>query len=619
MDLNYSPKMRKPRTPCNRIKLFVLCHGLLQFSQLLYSAYFKSTISTIERRYGLSSYSSGTISSLNEVSNSLLIVFVSYFGSRVHRPRFIGAGGLLMAVSAMILTLPHFLSQPYEYDSVLHNRHDICNPHNNSTSTESCGREDSRLLADTNKLWVLMPIAQLLFGVGSVPIQPFGISYIDDFAGRQNSPLYIAILFAVSVFGPAIGYLLGSVMLRIYVDVDRSGLGAEQELRQGDPRWVGAWWMGLLIATGCLVLTSIPYFFFPRQMDSERTESETDSNNDLKNKDMSLLEFLKLFPRIFIRLLLSPLFLLLILAQCCFSSVIAGLATFLNKFLERQYGASVAYSSLLVGAVNLPSVAVGMLIGGVVMKRMGLSLKSIPRFSVFMLTISTLLCVPLFFMGCDTQKVSEVNEQIGRPLSKCYGSCSCPESAFHPVCGYDGVEYISPCHAGCTNFTKDPNNTFRVQVYSNCRCITGEKSLAHPRPCGSSCPHFLLPVIVVISLASLIACITHNPLYMMVLRCVSFEEKSFAIGIQFLLMRVLAWLPAPALFGMAIDMSCIRWKTVCGKKFSCGYYDNSLLRSRYLGLQVGYKVMGIILLIILGWKAKRTQEYDLEKKPEVQL
>ncbi|KAL7397342.1 hypothetical protein ABVT39_020406 [Epinephelus coioides] len=613
--------MKRPRTMCCSIKLFVLCHGLLQFSQLLYSSYFKSTISTIERRYGLSSYSSGTISSLHEVSNSVLIVFVSYFGNRVHRPRVIGIGGLLMAVSAMMLTLPHFVSQPYEYDSVLHNRQDICTVQKNSSNLESCDREEKRRLADSNNLWLLMGSAQLLFGVGSVPIQPFGISYIDDFAGPGNSPLYIAILFAVSVFGPAIGYLLGAVMLRIYVDVDKYGLGAEQELRVSDPRWVGAWWMGLLITSGFLVLTSIPYFFFPRRMPAEHNVigSETDMSDDFKKPDVSLLDFLKMFPRMFVHLLLSPLFLMLVLAQCCFSSVIAGLATFLNKFLERQYSASPAYSSLLVGAVNLPAVAVGMLVGGVIMKRARLSLKIIPRFSVAMLTVSTLLCIPLFFMGCPTQKVSEVNhEQMGqyRSLSLCYSNCSCPDTAFNPVCGSDSVEYISPCHAGCTNFTKDPNNTHRVQLYTNCRCISGSQGSARPAPCPNSCPHFLLPAILVISLASLIACFTHNPMYMMVLRCVPSEEKSFAIGIQFLLMRVLAWLPAPALFGTAIDTSCIWWKRVCGKKFSCGYYDNNILRNRYLGLQVGYKVMGIILLMMLGWKVKRTQEYSLEKRPE---
>ena len=79
------------------------------------------------------------------------------------------------------------------------------------------------------------------------------------------------------------------------------------------------------------------------------------------------------------------------------------------------------------GAINLPMVAVGVLLGGVVMKRARPSVRTLPWLCLLPLTLSVLLCGPLFFMGCSTQRVAGVNAEYGhaqdRWTNRCAGAC----------------------------------------------------------------------------------------------------------------------------------------------------------------------------------------------------
>lgn len=72
------------------------------------------------------------------------------------------------------------------------NKTDICQPdalgNNGLPDDETCAPHMEK---ENRMVLLIMFLGQALLGIGVVPIQPFGISYIDDFASERNSPLYL--------------------------------------------------------------------------------------------------------------------------------------------------------------------------------------------------------------------------------------------------------------------------------------------------------------------------------------------------------------------------------------------------------------------------------------------
>ncbi|XP_078514712.1 solute carrier organic anion transporter family member 2B1-like isoform X2 [Lissotriton helveticus] len=613
------------KNPFSSIKFFVCCHGFIQLSDYLVSGYLKSSISTIEKRFGLSSEMSGLVTSFNEIGNVTLIVFVSYFGSRVHRPRMIGCGALLICMGGFIMSLPHFMVGPYEYDQsiatgVSRNLTDIC--HLNGTSrvlnNSICTTQSVK---GTTYVISFFFIGQFLFGLGEVPIQPFGISYIDDFATKRNSPLYIGILTAVGFMGPGFAFMLGSAMLSYYVDIDKIP-EANVVLTPKDPRWVGAWWMGFLVTASVVGLSALPIFFFPREMqkEEEKLDKETDDkprtdliseckSNPKTYQYLSLMGFIKLFPKVLVKILKNPVCLLVILAQVTLSAMVSGVMVFMAKYMEKQFSITVSMANLIMGTTLMPAAMMGIFVGGAIMKNFQMSLKQCGAMCAVALSVCIAICLPTILLGCPTPTffapghVPVGSEEVGQNISKCNSKCHCSDTAYNPICGYDGIEYISPCYAGCED------------NYTQCSCIpgSGREGSAQPGSCGSGCSHLLVPFVVMSCIVAFLASSTQTPSFILILRSVDQEHKSLAIGIQSMLLRVFAFLPCPILYGSVIDSTCLLWERECDNNTSCQYYDNTLLRKRYMGLQLVFEVASCVCFFLVFLILRNQEKRALNK------
>ncbi|ERE65983.1 solute carrier organic anion transporter family member 1C1 isoform X1 [Cricetulus griseus] len=640
------PSPEEARPCCGELKVFLGALSFVYFAKALAEGYLKSTITQIERRFDIPSSLVGIIDGSFEIGNLLVITFVSYFGSRLHRPKIIGAGCLVMGVGTMLIAMPQFFMEKYRYE-----KYEKYSPSSNLTPNVSpCHLELSSLSPSSvmgksqnkindecegdasSSMWVYVFLGNLLRGLGETPIQPLGIAYLDDFASEDNAAFYIGCVQTVAIIGPIFGFLLGSLCAKLYVDIGFVNLD-HITITPKDPQWVGAWWLGYLIAGLLSLLAAVPFWCLPKTLPRSQGREDPGSSSEKSKfiiddpisyqmapgEEMKMVEMARNFLPSLKTLLRNPVYILYLCASTVQFNSLFGMVTYKPKYIEQQYGQSSSKANFFIGLINIPAVALGIFSGGIVMKKFRLGVFEATKLYLGSSVFGYLLFLSLFALGCENPGVAglTVSYQGTKPVSyheralfsDCNSRCKCSESKWEPMCGDNGITYVSACLAGCQSSSQSGKNI----IFSNCTCV----GLAAPTSGNWSgmmgrcqkdngCPQMFLYFLVISVITSYTLSLGGIPGYILLLRCIQPQLKSFALGIYTLAVRVLAGIPAPVYFGVLIDTSCLKWGfKKCGSRGSCRLYDSHAFRHIYLGLTTLLGTVSIFLSMAVLFVLKR--------------
>uniref|UniRef100_A0A672T3Q5 Solute carrier organic anion transporter family member n=1 Tax=Sinocyclocheilus grahami TaxID=75366 RepID=A0A672T3Q5_SINGR len=533
------------------LQMFLAAMCFVYFAKAFQGSYMKSSITQIERRFDIPSSLIGFIDGSFEIGNLFVIAFVSYFGAKLHRPRLIGAGCFIMAMGSFITAAPHFFQGLYKYETTVSH-------FSGSNGTESI------LPCLTN---------------GSL--------------AQDEIPT------TVGIMGPMFGFMLGSFCAKLYVDIGAVNLDTIT-INHKDSRWVGAWWLGFLLTGGVMLLAGIPFWFLPKSLPKQgETETEKESNEGEQDRfipdkpaPVSMAALAKDFLPSLKILFSNTIYLLLVCTAFVQISGFIGMITFKPKFMEQIYGQSASRAIFLIGIMNLPAVALGIVTGGFIMKKFKLNVLGATKICIgtSLLAFSTLLIQ--YFLQCDNtqvpgltvsyQGVPQVSYQQNTLISLCNMGCSCSLKHWDPICASNGLTYASPCLAGCQSFTGDGKD----MVFHNCTCI-GDSPFPYANmsavlgQCSrkSDCDYMFKFYMAVTVIGAFLSACGATPGYIILLRSINPELKSLALGIYTLIVRTLGGIPPPVYFGALIDRACLKWGSKqCGGRGACRIYDSGAFR-----------------------------------------
>lgn len=256
-----------------------------------------------------------------------------------------------MGTGAFIFASPQFLFGSYESGQVTDAALEVCEDVRNFTM--KC--DSSNDLA-----YSIYIIGNIFIATGAVALFTLGPAFIDEIVYPKYVSLHIGMYHAGGLVGPAFGYIVGSSFLRIYVDP-----WVDTTLTPSNPAWVGAWWMGFVLAGVLSMLLSLPFFMYPKKLsdthlvkrarEKELVMKYTYSGDRNEGKQLYtvITDTVKSFAIHLKRLLLNKSFMFQNLSVSVLFIVVSGLASFGPQYIETQLHLTASTSGLLAGGLSI--------------------------------------------------------------------------------------------------------------------------------------------------------------------------------------------------------------------------------------------------------------------------